>query len=323
MAQVLQPLERLFKKDNYPDLLVGLGEPDDAAVWRLDNDRVLIVTTDFFTPVVDDPYDYGAIAAANSLSDIYAMGGSPFLALNIAAFPPKLPPEVLGEILRGGGEKAIEAGIVIAGGHTIQDEEPKYGLIALGFAHPDLVMTKTAASPGDALVLTKPLGFGVTTTAIKNQKAKPEHIREVVIWMKQLNRKASELAQSFGVKAATDITGFSLLGHGWEMASSSKVGFNIHWEMIPFISAAKEHAAVYSFPGGAFDNMAYFGQHVDFPKSFAEEEKLLLFDPQTSGGLLFSINCDQLDNLKAQAEKLEQPIWIIGEVVAGDKIIIK
>jgi selenide,water dikinase len=300
-----------------------LDEPDDAAVWRLDDDRVLIATTDFFTPVVDDPYDYGAISAANSLSDIYAMGGTPFLALNIAAFPPNLPPEVSGEILRGGAEKAKEAGVVIAGGHTIQDQEPKYGLICLGFAHPDLLMTKSAAQPGDALVITKPLGFGVTTTAIKNQKAKPEHIQEVVIWMKQLNRKAVELAQAFGVRAATDITGFSLLGHSWEMASLSNVGFNIHWDMIPFISSAKEYASLYSFPGGAFDNQLFFGEQIKFPKSLSEEEKLLLFDPQTSGGLLFSINCDQLDNLQTQSEKMDQPIWIIGDVVEGNQITIK
>ncbi|MCJ7717675.1 MAG: selenide, water dikinase SelD [Anaerolineales bacterium] len=316
-------MEGLFPKEEYPDLLVGLGEPDDAAVWKLDKDRVLIATTDFFTPVVDDPYDYGAISAANSLSDIYAMGGSPFLALNIAAFPPDLPPEVSSEILRGGAEKAKEAGVVIAGGHTIQDKEPKYGLICLGFAHPDLITTKSAAKPGDALVLTKPLGFGVTTTAIKNQKAKPEHIQEVVIWMKRLNKKASELIRAFGVKAVTDITGFSLLGHAWEMASSSKVGLNIHWDMIPFISSAKEYANLYSFPGGAFDNKLFFEEHVQFSKSLTEEEKLLLFDPQTSGGLLFSIDCNQLDNLMLKAEKMDQPAWVIGEVVEGNQISIQ
>ncbi len=313
----------MFIKKNYPDLLVGLGEPDDAAVWRLDDDRVLIVTTDFFTPVVDDPYDYGAISAANSLSDIYAMGGTPFLALNIAALPPNLPPEVSGEILRGGAEKAKEAGVVIAGGHTIQDKEPKYGLVCLGFAHPDLIMTKSAARPGDALIITKPLGFGVTTTAIKNQEAKPKHIQEVVIWMKQLNRKASELAQAFGVRAATDITGFSLLGHAWEMANHSKVGFNIHWDMIPFISSAREYASLYSFPGGAFDNKLFFSGHIKAPKSLSEEDLMLLFDPQTSGGLLFSINCDYLDALRTQAEQMDQPIWVIGEVVEGNQIVIK
>jgi selenide,water dikinase len=318
----LRPIEETFTAKDYPDLLVGLSDSDDAAVWRLDKDRVLIATTDFFTPVVDDPYDYGAISAANSLSDIYAMGGSPFLALNIAAFPPDLPSEISSEIIRGGADIAKEAGVVIAGGHTIQDKEPKYGLICLGFAHPDLVMTKSAAEPGNALVLTKPLGFGVTTTAIKNQKAKRKHVQEVVIWMKKLNRKASELAQSFGVRAATDVTGFSLLGHGWEMASQSGVGFNIHWDMIPFISAAKEYASLYSFPGGAFDNQLYFGEHVEFTESLTDEEKMLLFDPQTSGGLLFAIDSDQLDQLRSAAEKVDQPIWVIGEVVKGDKITV-
>ncbi len=313
----------MFPAPDYPDLLVGLGQPDDAAVWKLDDDRVLIVTTDFFTPVVDDPYDYGAISAANSLSDIYAMGGTPFLALNIAALPPGLPPEISGEILRGGAEKAREAGVVIAGGHTVQDEEPKFGMVCLGFAHPDLLMTKSAAHPGDALVITKPLGFGVTTTAIKDQKARPEHIEEVVIWMKRLNRKASDLAQSFGVKAATDISGFSLLGHAWEMAHSSRVGFNIHWDMIPFISSAKEYARDFSFPGGAYDNRNYFSHHIKAPKSLSEEDLMLLFDPQTSGGLLFSISCNHLDELRQQAEAIDQPIWVIGDVVEGNQLIIK
>jgi selenide,water dikinase len=303
--------------------VVGLGLQDDAAVWKLDSDRVLVVTTDFFTPVVDDPYDYGAISAANSLSDIYAMGSTPILALNIAAFPPNLPTEISSEILRGGAEKAREAGAVIAGGHTIQDDEPKYGMVCLGFAHPDLLMTKSAAQPGDALVITKPLGFGVTTTAIKDQKATSEHIQEVVIWMKRLNQKASELAQSFGVKAATDITGFGLLGHAWEMADRSRVGLNIHWDMIPFISSAKEYANLYSFPGGAFDNKQFYSKHIKAPKSLTDEELMLLFDPQTSGGLLFSVKCDHLDDLRKKAEEEDQPIWVIGEVVEGKKIVIK
>jgi selenide,water dikinase len=320
---VLRPIQGIYDKKDYPDLLVGLGEPDDAAVWKLDSDRVLIVTTDFFTPVVDDPYDYGAISAANSLSDIYAMGGTPFLALNIAALPPKLPPEISSEILRGGAETAREAGVVIGGGHTIQDEEPKYGLVCLGFAHPDLIMTKSAAHPGDALVITKPLGFGVTTTAIKNQKANQEQIEEVVLWMKRLNRKASELAQSHGIVAATDVTGFSLLGHAWEMAESSGVGMNIYWDMVPFISHAKEFAKDFGFPGGAFDNRLYFGDHIQVPKSLAEEDLMLLFDPQTSGGLLLAVGCDQLDEFRVQAEKVDQPIWVIGEVVEGDQITIK
>jgi selenide,water dikinase len=243
--------------------------------------------------------------------------------LNIAALPQNLPLEISSEIFRGGAEKAKEAGVVIAGGHTIQDEEPKYGLVCLGFAHPDLLMTKSAAEPGDALVITKPLGFGVTTTALKDQKASPEHIKEATIWMKILNQKASKLAQSFGVKAATDITGFSLLGHAWEMAAHSRVGLNIHWEMLPFISSAKQYADAYNFPGGAHDNKHYFSKHVKAPKSLSEEELMLLFDPQTSGGLLLSIKCDHLDELRVQAEKVDQPIWIIGEVVEGNKITIK
>lgn len=304
-------------------MMVGLGDPDDAAVWRLDDDRALIVTTDFFTPVVDDPYDYGSISAANSLSDIYAMGGAPFLALNVAALPPSLPPEISGQILKGGADKALEAGVVIAGGHTVQDQEPKYGLICLGFAHPDLIMTKAAARPGDALVITKPLGFGVTTTAIKNQKASPEQIAEVVLWMKRLNKQASELAQSYGVKAATDITGFSLLGHAWEMAENSGMGMKIYWEMIPFISSAKELAKQGNFPGGAFDNRLYFGDHIQVPKSFSEDQLMLLFDPQTSGGLLLSVHSDRLDEFRHQAEKNDQPVWVIGEVTEGNEIIVK
>lgn len=304
-------------------MLVGLGEPDDAAVWRLDDDRALIATTDFFTPVVDDPYDYGAISAANSLSDIYAMGGTPFLALNIAALPANLPPEIGGEILRGGAEKAREAGVVIAGGHTVQDKEPKYGLICLGFAHPDLIMTKTSALPGDALVITKPLGFGVTTTALKGGKAKDEHVEEVVLWMKQLNNKASEIAQSFGVKAATDITGFSLLGHSWEMAKASGVGFNIHWDLLPFVSGAREYASQLTFPGGAYDNRLFYGDHIKAPKSLSEEDLMLLFDPQTSGGLLFAIGCEHLDEFRVHAERIGQPVWVIGDVVEGNQITIK
>lgn len=316
-------MDGLFAKKDYPDLLVGLGEPDDAAVWRLDDDRVLIATTDFFTPVVDDPYNYGAISAANSLSDIYAMGGTPFLSLNVAAFPASLPPEICGEILKGGAEKAKEAGVVIAGGHTIQDNEPKYGLICLGFAHPDLIMTKAAARPGDALVITKPLGFGVTTTALKQGKAKDEHVDEVVLWMKQLNKKAGEIAQAHGVKAATDITGFSLLGHSLEMAQASEVGFNIHWDLLPFVSGAKDYASQFTFPGGAFDNRLFFGDHIKVPKSLAEEDLMLLFDPQTSGGLLLSIGCEHLDGFRTHAEKMDQPVWVIGDVVEGSGITIK
>ena len=178
---------------------MGLREPDDAAVWRLDEERAIVVTTDFFTPVVDDAYDYGAIAAANSLSDVYAMGGQPFLALNVAALPDNLPAEISSEIIRGGAEKAREAGVVIAGGHTVKDKEPKYGLVVIGFVDPRKMLSKGGLKVGDALVLTKPLGFGVTTTALKQQKADEQDVLEAINWMKQLNKTASQLAGEFEI----------------------------------------------------------------------------------------------------------------------------
>ena len=299
---------------------MGLSDPDDAAVWQLDDERALVVTTDFFTPVVDTPYEYGAIAAANSLSDVYAMGGKPFLALNVAAFPPDLPPSLLSEILRGGVEKAQEAGVVLAGGHTIQDSEPKYGLVALGFVHPEKIMSKANAKPGDVLMLSKPLGFGVTTTAIKSGKAKPEDTEEVITWMMSLNRKAAELAVEFGVRSATDVTGFSLLGHAWEMASTSNVGLRFIWEEIPFLSGVHAYAQAYSFPGGAYDNLLYFKAHIHFAKSLEEYQELLLLDPQTSGGLLLAVPPHQADSLLKRAKEVDQPLWVVGEVTEGDHI---
>jgi selenide,water dikinase len=319
---VLRPLDGLFNEVDYPDLLVGLGDPDDAAVWDLGDGRALVVTTDFFTPVVDTPYEYGAIAAANALSDIYAMGGKPFLALNVAALPPELPPAFTGEILRGGAEKAKEAGVVIAGGHTVQDQEPKYGLIVLGFTDPACMLTKGGARPGDKLVLSKPLGFGTTTTAIKQEKASPEDMAEVIDWMTCLNRAAAELALECGVCGATDITGFSLLGHAWEMAAASKVGMRFEWEQIPFISGARSYAKKFIFPGGASDNKLYFEQHVQFNRQLAEEEQLLLFDPQTSGGLLLCVSAENLEAFLSRAEEIGQPLWVVGEVVEGDHIEI-
>ena len=300
--------------------MVGIGDPDDAAAWRIDEKRALIVTTDFFTPVVDDAYDYGSVAAANSLSDAYAMGARPFLALNVTALPPKLPPEISSEILRGGAEKAREAGVVIAGGHTITDNEPKYGLVVLGFAEIDRMMTKGGARIGDALVLSKPLGFGATTTAIKQQKATPEEIAEVVGWMSRLNKTASELALDFGVRGATDITGFSLLGHAHEMASTSGVRFRFNFSQIPMISCARKYAESWTFPGGSSDNRLFFEKHVTFDQGIDEENRMLLFDAQTSGGLLLSVPPERLDAMLTRAKDLEQPLWHIGEVVTGEGI---
>ena len=320
---MLRPIEKLFQSSEYPDLLVGLDGPDDAAVWRLDEDRALVVTTDFFTPVVDDPYDYGAIAAANSLSDVYAMGGKPFLALNVAALPSDLDAGVISDILRGGAEKALEAGVVIAGGHTVQDPEPKYGLIVLGFVHPERMLTKRGARPGDTLVLSKPLGFGTTTTALKQGKADPDNVAEAVKWMKRLNKNAAELAIEFGVCGGTDVTGFSLLGHGWEMAEASGVGLRFDFESIPFIRGAQHNADQFIFPGGSSDNRLYYGPHVHFAPGINEASQMLLFDAQTSGGLLLAVPPEVLENLLARAIEIGLELWVVGEVVEGDEIEVK
>ena len=278
------------------------------------------MTTDFFTPVVDDPYDYGAIAAANSLSDVYAMGGKPFLALNVAALPADLDTDIISEIFRGGAEKAREAGVVIAGGHSIQDKEPKYGLVVLGFVHPQRMLTKRGARPGDALVLSKPLGFGTMTTALKQGKADPDNVAEAVKWMKRLNKDAAELAVELGVSGGTDVTGFSLLGHGWEMAEASGVGMRFIYDKIPFIRGAQHNAERFIFPGGSSDNRLYYGQHVNFSPDISESSQMLLFDAQTSGGLLLAVPSETLPDMQARAEEVGQALWVIGEVIEGEGI---
>ena len=304
-------------------MLVGLDPADDAAVYRLAPDQALIVTTDFFTPVVDTPYEFGAIAAANSLSDVYAMGGRPILALNIVAFPPQLPPDILTEILRGGAEKARQAGVVIAGGHSVQDQEPKYGLAAIGLVHPDRLMTKTGARPGDLLVLTKPLGTGVITTAGKQEKVKADDLARAIVWMQRLNDRAAHLAQDFGLRGATDITGFGLLGHALEMAEASGVGLEIDLGAVPLMQGAKEYAARGLFPGGTQDNRDFFGPKVDAAKHLLESEVKLLFDSQTSGGLLLCMPADKRDAFTARAAALELPVWFIGRVSDGSGIAVE
>lgn len=322
LAHVLQPIKEIYKNTDFPDLLIGLDTPDDAAVWRLDDGRVLVMSTDFFTPIVDDAYDYGAIAAANSLSDVYAMGGTPFIALTVAALPPQLPSHILQGMMRGLAEKAFEADTVIAGGHTIQDKEPKIGLIVIGFAKEHELLRKDGLQVGDRLVLTKPLGFGVTTTALKQEKAAPEDVEEVITWMKKLNREAAELAKAFCLKAGTDITGFSLLGHAWEMAEGAGVGLRIRFRDIPLVSCAKKYADAWTFPGGAYDNKSYYSEHIELDPSIPEAYQLLLFGPQTSGGLLLGVPNSKLKAFIAAVESKNQSAWVIGEVVQGDKIIV-
>jgi len=303
--------------------LVGLREPDDAAVWRLDDEKAIVVTTDFFTPVVDDAYDYGSIAAANSLSDVYAMGGKPFLALNVAALPDNLSEEISSEIIRGGSEKAKEAGVVIAGGHTVKDKEPKYGLVVIGFVHPQKIMSKGGLRVGDVLVMTKPLGFGVTTTALKREQAEEADVEEAVKWMKQLNSTAGQLAIEFDLHAGTDITGYGLLGHAMEMADASGVALNFELEKIPFISCARKYAEKGCFAGGAFDNKGHFEARVDFANGIDDENQMLLFDPQTSGGLLLGVPQNQMDEFTTRASELEQSIWVVGNVQAGTGIQVR
>lgn len=281
-----------------------------------------MVTTDFFTPVVDDPYDYGSIAAANSLSDVYAMGGQPFLALNVAALPDDLPEEISREIIRGGAEKAREAGVVIAGGHTVKDKEPKYGLVVIGFVDPRRMLSKNGLRAGDALVLTKPLGFGVTTTALKQEKADEQDVSEAVGWMKQLNKTASQLAVEFHLRGGTDITGYSLLGHGMEMAEASRVALHFHLGDIPLIKGARKYARQGIFPGGAFDNKKHFAPGVTFAASIGEPDQMLLFDPQTSGGLLLGVPRQDLDAFAARAHEMGQAIWIVGSVREGAGISV-
>lgn len=314
---MLRPVKDIFQNQSFPDLLVGLASPDDAAVWKLDDQRALVVTTDFFTPVVDNPYDYGAIAAANSLSDVYAMGGRPFLALNISALPPDLPLDISAEIIRGGAEKTREAGVVIAGGHTIQDKEPKFGLVVVGFVDPARALTKGGLRAGDRLVLTKPLGFGVTTTALKRELAAAEDVAEVVGWMARLNDRASRLALEFGLHAATDVTGYSLLGHAYEMAQASAARLHFAFEQIPFVSCARKYAEQWTFPGGAADNSLFYGPKIDFSPRLSETEQMMLFDPQTSGGLLLGVPAASLEAFLAQAQAEGQPAWVVGDVRTG------
>ena len=316
-------MHEIFDPSDFPDLLVGLNAPDDAAVWRVDESRALVVTTDFFTPIVDEAYTYGAIAAANSLSDVYAMGGSPFLALNIAAFPEDLPLDITREIVRGGSEKAREAGVVVAGGHTVKDREPKYGLVVLGFADPDHMLGKGGLQAGDVLVLTKPLGFGVTTTALKQDKVEARDLEEAVRWMSKLNATASRLAVEFQLAGGTDITGFGLLGHALEMAEASGVSLKIFYKKIPMLEGAPKYAGLGALAGGLFDNQRYFGSHVEFREGLGEAAEHLLFDPQTSGGLLLGVPASTLGNFTSRARELDQETWVIGEVRSGRGIRVE
>jgi len=322
LAQVLRPLTLR----SHPDLLVGLQTSDDAAVFRLSPEQAIIQTVDFFTPIVNDPWTYGAIAAANSMSDVYAMGGDVLLALNVAAFPDTLPAETLSAIFEGGASKVAEAGGVIAGGHTVTDDEPKYGLSVTGTIHPERILTKAGARPGDRLFLSKPIGTGIVTTALKREAADPAHVAAAVEAMLTLNRAASLSARAAGgVHACTDITGFGLLGHAAEVAIKSGVRLHLSAGAVPLLPGAREYAAAGQIPGGLNRNRDYYASvdgGIAIDPTVDPAAATLLFDPQTSGGLLLSVAADRVAALRGAFEAAGLPLWEIGGVVPGRGIAV-
>jgi len=266
--------------------------------------------------VVDDPYTYGAVAAANAMSDVYAMGGKVLLALSIAAFPPQLPAEAVSEILRGAADKVAEAGGVIAGGHTIDDKEPKFGLAVVGSVHPGRVVRKGGARPGDVLLLTKPLGSGLITTAAKGDAADPADLQAAIESMLRLNRRAAELAQQVDLHAMTDVTGFSLLGHGCEMAEQSQASLHFRVDSLPFLPGVSRYAGEWLFPGGTFNNQRAYGAQVVLHGP-GDEMKALLFTPETSGGLLMALPPAEAEQLEGLLRAAGEPVWRVGDVVEG------
>jgi len=311
----------LFKTEDYPQLLVGLETPDDSAVYALDSERALILTTDFFPPVVDDAFTFGAIAAANALSDVYAMGGQPLLAINLAAFPDGLDMNLLSEIMRGGAEKVREAGALVVGGHTVADKEPKYGLCVIGEVHPEKVIRKQGAQPGDHLILTKPIGAGLVTTALKQQRAEAAHIEAVVAGMLRLNKVSAELAQVHRVNALTDITGYGLIGHAYEVARASQVTLEFRYEALQWYPGAEMYARAEIVPGGTGRNRAHFSQWAETAREFDSWQLDLLHDPQTSGGLLMSVPEQRAEALLADLLAAGETAFEIGRVTAGPSMI--
>lgn len=320
MAQVLCHLPKNIEDEK---LLVGVSTSDDAAVYKIAEDNAMIQTVDFFTPVVDDPYTFGQIAAANSLSDVYAMGGEPKLAMNIICFPDCLPTNVMSEILKGGYDKVTEAGAMIVGGHTIEDDVPKYGLTVTGFVHPQKVLTNAGAKEGDVLVITKPLGIGVINTAIKGQIVTNEIYNIAVKNMTTLNKFAKDAAVEVGINSLTDVTGFGLLGHALEMAEGSNVTIKIKSNQIPIIKDAKEYASMGLIPEGAYANMGFLEGKVSMSDEIAQEISDIMYDPQTSGGLLMSVPKEKVSQLMDILKECPTECAVIGEVCPKeDKYIV-
>jgi selenide,water dikinase len=319
LAQVLRPLAAMFDPASYPNLLRGLDAPDDALVWKLDADRALVHTADFFPPVVDDPYWFGAIAAANALSDVYAMGGTPLFAINLVGFPDDMDPMILSEILRGGGEKVKEAGAVVAGGHSTSDKEPKFGLAVTGIVHPDRILSKGGARAGDVLMLTKPLGAGILTTAGKKGKSSERDLDAAIASMARLSANAAKLFREAhpNVHALTDITGFSLIGHAHEMAHLSKLTLRFDLDKLPLLPGAETYAKAGLVTGGGKRNVEYYGAFVKAARAVAPWQSEILYDPQTSGPLLAAVDPAEADALAAAFRAANEPLWVVGVAAAG------
>ncbi|MDF2927655.1 MAG: selenide, water dikinase [Paenibacillaceae bacterium] len=293
-----QVIKQLPPAPANPDLLVGIDTSDDAGVYRLSDELALVQTVDFFTPIVDDPYSFGQVAAANAISDIYAMGGKPLTALNIVAFPIRtLDKQVLADILRGAGDKMREAGVTLVGGHSIDDSEPKFGLAVTGLIHPGRVRTNAGAKPGDRLILTKPIGVGILTTSIKKDMLSGEEVEKVTKVMATLNKTAAETMEPYQVHACTDVTGFGLLGHALEMAKGSGMGIRIEGERVPVLPRVRELAEAGFVPGGTKNNFAHVQDSVEFPEALDQIGRFILCDAVTSGGLLISVDGKEADEL--------------------------
>ena len=316
----MSKLPNLRKDEN---LLVGLDTSDDAAVYKVSDDVAIIQTLDFFTPVVDDPYLFGQIAAANALSDIYAMGGTAKVAMNIVAFPNCLSPSVLGDIMKGGADKVAESGALLIGGHSIQNDVPLYGLSVTGFVHPEKIQKNYGAKEGDILIITKQVGTGIVSTAAKVDMASKEACEEAIKVMTTLNRLPKEIMDNYPVHACTDVTGFGLLGHGIEMAEPSEVSFELYADEIPYVTESMSLAEMGMIPEGAYKNKKYFDSKVDL-SGVKEVYGDLLFDPQTSGGLLYAVEAKYGEEIiKAlKGSSLATEVAIIGKVVPKKEKLI-
>ena len=318
---MLRPLHEVFAPGQHPELLVGLAPSDDAAVYRLSDDLAVIQTLDFFPPVVDDPYIYGQIAAANAMSDVYAMGGEVRVALNIAAFPEDLDPELLAEIVRGGADKVAEAGGVVAGGHTVIDAEPKYGLSVMGVIHPDAVLTTGGAQPGDALLLTKPLGTGILMSAAGREGAEAG-FEAAVESMRTLNRHPAHLARAAAAHAVTDVTGFGLAGHAAEVALQSDATLVFDLDTLPLLPDAARFAAEGVVTGGGNRNVAHLGDRVRIEGDPDQALVDVFYDPQTSGGLLIAVPAADADALRDAIAGESGGCWQVGRVEEGPPIVV-